>query len=132
MPAPGEHDLRKLLQNCNPTLDDEVFVYVTVRRTDVPAGIMAQGTFREREGMTLIVTQREAERCGLQAAFPSRMITLNVHSALDAVGFLSAVMQALTAAGISSNAVSAFYHDHLFVPLNRAEEALQVLRELSG
>jgi hypothetical protein len=60
------------------------------------------------------------------------MITLNVHSALDAVGFLSAVMQALTAAGISSNAVSAFYHDHLFVPLNRAEEALQVLRELSG
>jgi hypothetical protein len=60
------------------------------------------------------------------------MITLNVHSALDAVGFLAAVMKALSVRGISTNTVSAYYHDHLFVPSERAEEALAALRRLAG
>jgi hypothetical protein len=29
------------------------------------------------------------------------------------------------------NPVSAFYHDHLFVPVERAEEALAMLRQLA-
>jgi len=54
-----------------------------------------------------------------------------VHSALDAVGFLAAVTTRLAEAGISVNAVSAFHHDHLFVPEHRADEALQLLLEMS-
>jgi hypothetical protein len=37
----------------------------------------------------------------------------------------------LADAGISVNAVSAFYHDHLFVPDHRAEEALCLLPKMS-
>lgn len=59
------------------------------------------------------------------------MITLTVHSSLEAVGFLAAVTGRLTEAGISVNAVSAFYHDHLFVPEHRAGEALHHLQNLS-
>ena len=44
------------------------------------------------------------------------MITLDVHSSLESVGFLAAVSARLAAAGIPCNAVSAFHHDHLFVP----------------
>lgn len=131
MPAPGEHDLQKLLRECRPTLHEEEFVYATIPAAEVPTGIASQAAFREREGWTLIVTHQEAARCGLEATFPCRMITLNVHSALDAVGFLAAVMAKLAAHGISTNAMSAFYHDHLFVPSDRAEEALQLLRDLA-
>ena len=60
------------------------------------------------------------------------MITLNVHSALDAVGFLAAVVSLLASAGISVNAVSAYHHDHLFVPVARADEAMRLLRKRSG
>ncbi|MEY9903549.1 hypothetical protein ABIA44_007723 [Bradyrhizobium sp. USDA 329] len=63
--------------------------------------------------------------------FPSRLITLTVHSALDAVGLLAAITARLAEAGISVNAVSAFHHDHLFVPADRADEAMAVLREMS-
>ena len=78
-----------------------------------------------------MVRREEAERVGLPYQFASRLITLSVHSALDAVGFLAAVTTRLTEAGISTNAVSAFYHDHLFVPEHRADEALQLLLEMS-
>ena len=64
-------------------------------------------------------------------SFPSRMITLTVHSSLDAVGLLAAVTQVLAQADISVNVVSAFYHDHLFISEHRAVEALQILSALS-
>jgi hypothetical protein len=38
---------------------------------------------------------------------------------------------ALAKQGISANPVSAFYHDHLFVPVDKASEALSILRALS-
>jgi len=50
---------------------------------------------------------------------------------LEAVGFLAAITARLAEAGISVNPVSAFYHDHLFVPHNRADEALARLKEMS-
>ena len=59
------------------------------------------------------------------------MITLTVHSSLEAIGFLAAITGRLAEAGISVNAVSAFYHDHLFVPEHRAEEALHHLQNVS-
>ena len=59
------------------------------------------------------------------------MITLTVHSALDAVGFLAAITARLAEAGISVNAVSAFHHDHLFVPVDRADEAMALLQNMS-
>jgi len=58
-------------------------------------------------------------------------ITLTINSALDAVGFLAAITTRLAAAGISVNAVSAFHHDHIFVPLTRAEEAMELLSSLA-
>ncbi|WP_292127622.1 ACT domain-containing protein, partial [Mesorhizobium sp.] len=57
---------------------------------------------------------------------------LDIHSSLDAVGFLAAITTRLAAAGMGVNPVSAFYHDHLFVPAERAEEALGLLRQLAA
>ena len=43
---------------------------------------------------------------------------------------LAAVARALADAGVACNAVAGTYHDHLFVPAERAEEALRVLTAL--
>jgi len=88
-------------------------------------------TFREAEGTTVVMRREEADLHGLPHQFASRLITLTVHSSLDAVGFLAAITARLAAAGISVNAVSAFYHDHLFVPEHRAEEALGLLQNIA-
>ena len=88
--------------------------------------------FHEREGTTLILREEEAQAAGLPGSFRCRMITLNVHSSLEAVGFLAAITTRLAQAGMGVNPVSAFYHDHLFVPADRAEEAMAILEAMGG
>ncbi|RQH16080.1 ACT domain-containing protein [Bradyrhizobium sp. RP6] len=128
----GERDLKALLGNMKPEILDGIFVFCTLApNASIPATISPMLTFREREGTTLVILQKEAERAGLRHEFPSRLITLTVRSALDAVGFLAAITARLAEAGISVNAVSAFYHDHLFVPVDKADEAMTVLQAMS-
>ena len=129
---PGEWDLAKLLQNMRPEMHEGVFVFCSIAAgKEIPATLRPVHIFREREGTTLVVRREEAESAGLSYQFASRQITLTVHSSLEAVGFLAAITGRLAAAGISVNPVSAFYHDHLFVPDDRADEALQHLRDMS-
>lgn len=129
----GETDLGTLLASMRLELLDGTYVFATLAPdAPQPEGLEPVMVFREREGMTLIVTEDAAEAAGLEAVFRCRMITLNIHSSLEAVGFLAAVTARLAAAGMGVNPVSGFYHDHLFVPTERAEEAMEVLRELTG
>jgi hypothetical protein len=80
--------------------------------------------FREPEGVTIISPATPDDE-GLPAW---AMITLSIHSSLEAVGFLAAITTSLAAIEIPVNAVSAYYHDHIFVPHERREDALECLR----
>ena len=114
-----------------PVLQPGVFVFATVG-DDVPVdGLDPLMVFREREGRTLILRTEDAEAAGIPSTFPNRMITLEVHSSLEAVGFLAAITARLAAAGIGVNPVSGYFHDHLFVPEGRAEEAVGILESLA-
>ncbi|CCV04358.1 conserved hypothetical protein [Mesorhizobium metallidurans STM 2683] len=128
----GETDLKKLLATMTPQLLAGIHVFVTLPPGEpVPGRLDPVMLFREHEGTTLIVLEDQARAAGLDGVFPSRMITLNIHSSLEDVGFLAAVTTRLAAAGMGVNPVSAFYHDHLFVPADRAEEALAMLEKLA-
>lgn len=133
MTITGITDLSRLLREMRPGLHPATFVYSTVALDD-PAtslAVWAQGTFREEEGLTLILDRQAADTAGLSYGPVMRMITLNVHSALEAVGLTAAIAAALTHAGISANVVAAYYHDHVFIPEADAERALQVLQQLT-
>ncbi len=123
--TPGERDLTTLLASLDPVLHDGVYVFVTAQET--PPGVTPVLTFTEPEGLTLVVPEGQAE-----GVFPCRWITLRVHSSLAAVGMLAAIAAALAAEGIPSNAVSAYFHDHLFVPPDRAADTLRVLGQLAN
>jgi len=128
----GERNLANLLLDMKPEMHDGVFVFCCIPADqEIPAALRPVNIFREREGTTLVLRREEAEGAGLPHQFASRLITLTVHSSLEAVGFLAAITARLAEAGISVNAVSAFYHDHLFVPEHRADEALRHLRDMS-
>jgi hypothetical protein len=129
----GERDLARLLGSMRPQLQPGIMVFATVPfAARLPHEIEPVMAFREREGWTLILDEDAARSAGLAGTFRCRMITLDVHSSLEAVGFIAAIAARLAEAGMGVNPVSGFYHDHLFVPADRAEEAMEILRELSS
>ncbi len=123
----GERDLDKLQRFMAPTLHPETFVYCSFPDFRLPPGLEPICTFREAEGLTAIVEEAAADRVGVPHVFKARLITLTVHSSLEAVGLLASVATRLATAGIPCNAVAAYHHDHLFVPSELAEQALSVL-----
>lgn len=110
-----------------PALSPETYVFTTVKGDQPASQVPHIMRFEEAEGTTYILKHEDAERAGMNTVYRCRMITLTIHSALDAIGFLAAITRELASAGISVNAVSAYYHDHLFVPHDRAEDAMRVL-----
>lgn len=132
MVLPGEGNLATLLRTMKPEMQEGIFVFCSIPEDEeILATLRPLLIFREREGTSVIVRREEAEAAGLPHLFASRQITLSVHSSLEAIGFLAAITGRLANVGISVNAVSAFYHDHLFVPEHRANEALRLLQDIS-
>jgi hypothetical protein len=81
----------------------------------------------EAEGRTLVLRRHEADQAGLPYEFVAGWITLEVRSALHAVGLTSAVAAALGEARISCNVLAGYHHDYLLVAYDRVEEATEVL-----
>jgi hypothetical protein len=123
-------DLTELLRSMRPVLNEGVYCFVTVPTGFDVMSVNPIATFLEREGLSLIVDERVAISHRLTPVFRAAWITLTVHSDLNAVGLTAAVSSALAGAGISCNVVAALHHDHLFVPVERAGEALRLLGAL--
>jgi len=122
-------DLATLLDSLDPCLEAGEYVFCHVDGL-VPDGVAPIATFREEEGLSLILERSVADRVGFAYESSFARITLKVHSSLDAVGLTAAVATALAEAGIAANVVAAFHHDHLFVPNEKGGAALAILKGL--
>lgn len=125
-------DLAELLVSMQPELNEGVYVFSSVPADRDLSWLAPVATFREREGLTLIIDEATALREELPVLFRAAWITLTVHSDLQAVGLTAAVAEALTKASISCNVVAAAFHDHIFVPVERAADALAQLAGLQA
>lgn len=127
----GETDLSRLLATMKPVIAGRDWGYATAKGAPPQVdGLFA--SVAEDEGMTLIAPFAALVAVGLAPEGPMARITLTVHSDLAAVGLTAAVSTALARAGISANMIAGFYHDHIFLAAERADEALMILREVSS
>ena len=127
----GETSIETLLASMAPELSPNEYVFCTARGAYGDfAELSPLATFAEEEGLTLVLTKEAATEANLEFDSVFRVITLKVHSSLDAVGLTAAVSTKLTEHGISANVIAAYYHDHIFVPTELAEKALSALHEL--
>ncbi|MDQ6838635.1 MAG: ACT domain-containing protein [Actinomycetota bacterium] len=127
-----EGDLAALLGNMRPRLLDGSFVFVTVDGWAGAEGLDARASVHEDEGLSVVVDRLEADRRQLSYDYVAAWITLEVRSALGAVGLTAAVSRTLADAGISCNVIAGRHHDHLLVPAERVAEAMITLQALSG
>jgi uncharacterized protein len=115
----GERDLARLLDALDPQLHVERYSFSVA--TDSALKESQFAIVREDEGLTAIGTDPDGNWA---------RISLGVHSSLDAVGLTAALATRLAGLGISANIVAGRLHDHLFVPWDRREEALESLRSV--
>lgn len=124
-------NLDLLMATLSPALSRTEFAFATLEAGEaVPAGVEPVGRFLEAEGWTLIAPTEQLRETTLVHVAGWALITLEVHSSLEAVGMMARIASALSDAGISANVVSAFYHDHVFVPWERRFDAVDALRRL--
>lgn len=127
----GISNLDELLKSMSPELVENEFVFCTVPgECSSYLHLQIRGFFYETEGLTLILPASEADKANLTYKSTFRQITLTVHSSLEAVGLTAAVSAKLADHGISANVVAAYYHDHIYVPTEKAGAAMAALNEL--
>ncbi len=122
--------LDQLISAMQPELQPDIYVYCIWPSDKSWHGPLPLATFKEKEGLTLVLTEQQAKDYQLDVLFRARWISLTVHSALEAVGLTAAFATALADAGLSCNVFAGAYHDHLLVPVHQAQAAMQVLEQL--
>lgn len=126
--------LQDLIKRLSPTLDPNSYVYCTVAKAKYGEleHLNPIVSLAELEGLTLVIPLEQAEAEGLDYYRVFRRITLKGHSSLEALGLTSVVTSLLAERGITTNVVAGFYHDHMFVPSDRTDEAMEALKELAN
>lgn len=124
--------LNELLKSLSPRMQIDDYAFCSVVGSIVDYASLDPVAFvKEDEGLTLILPVCVAQREKFKFEGSFRQITFLVHSSLEAVGLSAAVSAKLASSGIPANIVAGYHHDHIFVPRDKAEEALKLLRELS-
>lgn len=127
MAAPGETDLDTMLATLGVQRRPGVFAYIAV---EVPTpGLIAASHAVIKEGrLTAIVLPVDAaERAGQATDVRFAWLTLTVQSSLEAIGLTAAVSARLAAIGVACNVLAGYHHDHLLVPVDRVDDAIEVL-----
>jgi uncharacterized protein len=125
------NSLNLLLGDLQPKLNEGIYVFACLPLDADLLAFHPVATFREVEGITVILDEPTAIQAGLKSLFRAAWITLEVLSDLGAVGLTAVVSAALAQENIPCNVVAAVHHDHLFVPIDDGPRALAVLNALS-
>ncbi|MDJ0642399.1 MAG: ACT domain-containing protein [Erythrobacter sp.] len=122
-------DLQAMLAGMDPVCDQRPYRFLALPPEDAGADWIDDpfAVIREEEGVTFVVPS-DVEGVG-EGHFAR--ITLQVQSSLEGVGLTASVATGLATEGIACNVIAAYHHDHLFVPWDRREEAMEVLQKLS-
>ena len=125
-------EIEELLKSMSPEIRGGEYAFCTVEGELADyVHLNPLATYIEAEGLTLILAVETADKANIPYEGKYKQITLTVHSSLEAVGLTAAVAAKLTAYNISANVVAAYYHDHIFVQSEKADEAITALKELS-
>jgi hypothetical protein len=128
----GIKDIHQLLKRISPVLHKGEFVFYSFASGEYGdwQDLKPTAAFLEKEGLTLVISRQNADQHRLSYSGVFKMITLQVHSSLEAVGLTAAVTTALSKKNIPANVMAGFYHDHIFVPSAKANEAVAALKDL--
>jgi hypothetical protein len=121
-------DLETMLRTLRVTKADGEWCVVNL--ASPPADTYVRASVVEAEGTSYVIATDDAAGLGIRPDFIGAWLTLEVNSALDAVGLTAAVASALAKANIACNVFAGLHHDHLLVPTTDSARAIATLEAL--
>ena len=127
----GVEDLSNILNNLQPELLNEEYVFITLDDDfNLENKLDPIATFKEKEGLTLVLTRERAQGNNLEYNSVFSCISLGIHSSLTSVGLIAAISKSLSDNGIACNVFSGYFHDHIFVQKSLSTQALEVINNI--
>tara|TARA_B110000014_G_C20088546_1_gene569629 strand:+ start:1199 stop:1603 length:405 start_codon:yes stop_codon:yes gene_type:complete len=129
----GEEDLSIILANLNPEFLTEDYVFISLNNcsSDKLNQLNPIATFKEKEGITLVITEEKAKKDNFEYNLVFKCITLGVHSSLKSVGLIATISKLFLDNGISCNVFSGYFHDHIFVQNYLSKNAMKLLKDIN-
>ncbi len=127
MPAPGEMDLQTMLDSLDVARRPGTFTFVALDAPTPELLAAAHAMVNEGDTATLVLPVEAARRAGLEVVLEMAWLSLTVQSSLEAVGLTAAFSKILGDEGISCNVLAGYHHDHILVPVDRADDAIAAL-----
>lgn len=129
-----ESSLQEILQQLEPALSTETFVYVGVSSQSLlkVLGYDPVAFFKEKEGITLIVRKEDADNNFLSYQHELCQIVFHAPFHFDCVGLTAIVTSALAKAGISVIPQLTVYNRSLYVKKEDAHTALEILKVMQA
>lgn len=107
------------------------FIYVSAPDPDPALADQADAVVREPEGVTYVVPTDAPVLAswppGATQGPAMTWLTIAAHTSLEGVGLTARLGAALAARDVPCNVVAGFFHDHLLVPVDRREIAIETL-----
>jgi len=123
-------DLNELLRSLQPERIPGAYAFVSVPDREALGTADVIATIREPEGLSAVIAESDAARLTLPILFRAAWITLTVQSDLQAVRLTAARPPPRGNARTPLQLLGPAWHDHLFVPLERVDEAMRALQRL--
>jgi len=119
-----------MLAGMTPVLKGGIYFFCSTDDVSVAAAADSLASFREDEGISLVLTEAAAIKHGFDRSMPMSRIILEVYSALEGVGLTASVATALADQGVPCNMIAAYHHDNVFVPQAMRHRAIEILKEV--
>ena len=126
----GETDLGRILASLAVRQREGVYVFAFIPPGEPLPDIAIAAMVSELEGTSVVVGLEAAEAMGLAYEFEAAWLSLTSHTSLDAVGVTASLSTALAMRGIPCNVIAGFHHDHVLVPIDRVDDAMQAIDQV--